>query len=135
MPTARTFTLSGSATLSSLIPDDEIDRLLGRAPRRRRPVVVAYSSGRLPGGLAQTASATVDGDPTTAWQPGLGAKAQLGDWLQYDLKQPHDDQHLAMQVMADGRHSVPTAMTIASGNQVRDRDAAPDRRRHGARVP
>ena len=30
MPTARTFTLSGSASLSALIPDDEVDRLVGR---------------------------------------------------------------------------------------------------------
>src|ERR1019366_7540362 len=30
LPTARTFTLSGTASLSALIPDDEIDRLVGR---------------------------------------------------------------------------------------------------------
>ncbi len=32
LPTARTFALSGSASLSALIPDDEIDRLVGRIP-------------------------------------------------------------------------------------------------------
>ena len=30
----------------------------------------AYSSGRLPGDVDATASATVDGNPATAWQPG-----------------------------------------------------------------
>ena len=49
LPTARTFTLSGSASLSALVPDDEIDRL-GRPPPTTG--MVAYSSGRLPGDLA-----------------------------------------------------------------------------------
>ena len=38
LPTARTFTLTGSASLSALIPDDEVDRLVGRGhdPREHR---------------------------------------------------------------------------------------------------
>ncbi len=119
LPTARTFSLSGSATLSSFIPDDEIDRLLGRSPTGLTTVRDAYSSGRLPGGLAQTASATVDGDPTTAWEPGLGTNAQVGATLNYDLTTPRTLDHLDMQVIADGRHSVPTSMKITSGDQVR----------------
>ena len=119
LPTARTFTLTGSASLSALIPDDEVDRLLGRATTPASSVVDAYSSGRLPGDVKATASATVDGDPTTAWQPGLGTKAQLGSTLTYDLARPQTLTGLNMQVIADGRHSVPTSMTIASGAQVR----------------
>ena len=123
LPTARTFTLSGSASLSSLIPDDEIDRLVGRTrapgPGATVGVVDAYSSGRLPGGLGDTASATVDGDPTTVWQPGLGSPAQVGATLTYDLSKPMALNHLNMQVVADGRHSVPTSMTITSGGQTR----------------
>ncbi len=119
LPTARTFTLAGSASLSALIPDDEVDRLVGRAADRPSSVKDAYSSGRLPGDVKATASATVDGDPTTAWQPGLGNKAQIGSTLTYDLATPQTLTGLNMQVIADGRHSVPTTMTIASGNQVR----------------
>ncbi len=119
LPTARTFTLSGSASLSALIPDDEIDRLVGRTPTASTGVRDAYSSGRLPGGLRSTASATVDGNPATAWQPGLGTKSQIGTTLTYDLTKPQVLDHLNMQVVADGRHSVPTAMTITSGSQVR----------------
>ena len=52
LPTARTFTLSGAASLSALIPDDEIDRLVGRAPAASTGLADAYSSGRLPGDLA-----------------------------------------------------------------------------------
>ncbi len=119
LPTARTFALSGSASLSALIPDDEIDRLVGRTPSAATGVSDAYSSGRLPGSLSATASAAADGDPTTSWQPGLGSKAQVGSTLTYDLAKPQALSGLAMQVIADGRHSVPTAMTITSGSQVR----------------
>ncbi len=119
LPTARTFTLSGSASLSALIPDDEIDRLVGRAANGATGVRDAYSSGRLPGDVNATASATVDGNPSTAWQPGLGTKAQIGSTLTYDLTKPQKVSVLNMQVIADGRHSVPTSMTITSGDQTR----------------
>jgi hypothetical protein len=119
LPTARTFTLAGSASLSALIPDDEVDRLVGRGTTPSSTVKDAYSSGRLPGDVKATASATVDGDPATAWQPGLGTKAQIGSTLTYDLARPQTLTGLNMQVIADGRHSVPTSMTIASGGQVR----------------
>ena len=116
LPLARTFTLSGSGSLSALIPDDEIDRLVGRVPTPSDGYVAAYSSGRLPGDLRATASATVDGNPTTAWQPGLGTSSQLGTTLTYDLSHPIALDHLSMQVIADGRHSVPTSMTITAEN-------------------
>ena len=119
LPTARTFTLAGSASLSALIPDDEVDRLVGRASTPSSTLRDAYSSGRLPGDVNATASATVDGDPTTAWQPGLGSKAQVGSTLSYDLTRPKTLTGLTMQVIADGRHSVPTSMTVASGTQTR----------------
>jgi arabinofuranan 3-O-arabinosyltransferase len=119
LPTARTFSLAGSASLSALIPDDEVDRLVGRATTPSSTVKDAYSSGRLPGDVNATASATVDGNPATAWQPGLGSKAQVGSTLTYDLAKPQTLTGLAMQVIADGRHSVPTAMTITSGTQTR----------------
>ncbi len=119
LPAARTFTLSGSASLSALIPDDEVDRLVGRTTTSASTLRDAYSSGRLPGDVQATASATVDGNPATAWQPGLGTKAQVGSTLTYDLAKPRDLSGLALQVIADGRHSVPTSLTIASGNQVR----------------
>jgi hypothetical protein len=119
LPTARTFTLSGSASISALIPDDEIDALVGRSASAANGVAAAYSSGRLPGDLNATASTTLDGSPSTAWQPGLGIAAQNGATLTYDLKGGHTLSGLDMQIIADGRHSVPTEMTIASGLQAR----------------
>ncbi len=119
LPTARTFTLSASASLSSLIPDDEIDRLVGRPENGANGVRDAYSSGRLPGDLKATASAAADGNSATAWQPGLGTNAQIGSSLTYDLTKSQILDRLNLQVIADGRHSVPTALTITSGLQAR----------------
>jgi arabinofuranan 3-O-arabinosyltransferase len=120
LPTARRFTLTGSASLSALIPDDEIDRLVGRTSLDDGSgPVTAYSTGRLPGDLRATASATIDGDPSTAWQPGLGTKAQIGAALTYNLPAPITLSTLTLQVIADGRHSVPTSLTIAAGGVTR----------------
>jgi hypothetical protein len=135
LPTARTFTLSGSASISALIPDDEIDRLVGR-PGSNGSGVVAYSEGRLPGDLNAGASAAADGNLGTAWQPGFGASHQKGDWLQYDLPQSISFDHLALQVVADGRHSVPTSLTIGTENGTRSVTLPPikDRDTPGATV-
>jgi hypothetical protein len=43
----------------------------------------------------------------------------VGATLTYDLTKPTALNHLDLQVVADGRHSVPTAMTVTSGNQTR----------------
>ena len=84
------------------------------APWADQRLVVAYSKGRLPGDLAATASAAADGNPGTAWQPGFGAPYQKGQWLEYDLKKPITFDHLDLQVMADGRHSVPTSIEVSA---------------------
>lgn len=113
LPTARTFTLSGLASISPLVPDDEIDRLVGR-PGADGTGIVAYSQGRLPGDLMAGASAAADGSLSTAWQPGFGASHQAGEWLMYNLPAPITFDHLNLEVLADGRHSVPTAITVAT---------------------
>ena len=72
LPTARTFSLTGQARISPLVPDDEIDRLVGR-PGSDYTGTVAYSEGRLPNDLRANAMATLDDDPSTVWEPGFGA--------------------------------------------------------------
>ncbi len=119
VPTTRTFTISGSASLSSLLPDDEIDKLVGRTPTAADGYISAYSSGRMPGNLNATASSTLDNDPTTAWQPGFDLSADIGATLTYNLTTPRTLAGFPLTVLADGRHSVPTDMTISSGSQVR----------------
>ena len=77
-------------------------------------VVSANSSGRLPGSLGSTASAAVDGDPATSWEPGLGN--QDGDWVEYQLSRPVTFDHLDLQVVADGKHSLPTSITVSTSS-------------------
>ncbi len=115
LPNARTFSLTGTAAISSLVPDDEIDRLVG-LPGATGKGVVAYSNGRLPGDLRATAAAAADGNLATAWQPGLGAAHQAGDWLQYNVAHTLSFSTMDLQVVADGRHSVPTAITVTAEN-------------------
>ncbi len=134
LPTARTFTLSGSGQPVGPHPRRR-DRPAGR---RRTPAAAtgladAYSSGRLPGDLQATASATLDGNASTAWQPGLGTDAEIGASLTYDLTKPRTLTGLTLQVIADGRHSVPTAMTMTSGSGDAHGGAAPHRRQHRPR--
>ena len=116
LPTARQFTMIGSARISPLIPDDMIDRLVGR-PGSDHSGIVAYSLGRLPGDLRAGAIATLDGDSSTLWEPGFGASHQAGQWLQYVLPKPITFDHLDLQIAADSQHSVPTALTISANSQ------------------
>jgi hypothetical protein len=114
LPTARTFSVSGTAELSPLVPDDVLDKLLGTTVPG---INAAYSSGRLPGALQDRASSTLDGNLATVWSPGLGPQA--GNWLEYDLAHPLSFDQLSMAVVTDGRHSVPTSVTVSAGGQSR----------------
>jgi hypothetical protein len=113
LPTARTFSMTGTARMSPLIPDDMIDRLVGR-PGSYYDGLVAYSQGRLPGDLRAGAIATLDGNSSTIWEPGFGATHQAGDWLQYTLARPITFDHLDLQIVVDGQHSVPTQITVTA---------------------
>ncbi len=121
LPTARDFSVGGLSRISTLIPDPVINTLLGRtaataapASRGEATVVVANSSGRLPGDLNADASAAVDGNPDTSWTPGLGT--QDGNWVDYQLSKPVTFDHLDLQVVADGRHSIPTVITVSTSS-------------------
>jgi len=115
LPTARTFSLTGQARISPLVPDDEIDRLVGR-PGSDYTGTVAYSQGRLPNDLRANAIVTLDGAPSTIWEPGFGSAHQAGEWLQYHFAEPVTFDHLDLQVVADGQHSVPTRVTVTTGS-------------------
>jgi arabinofuranan 3-O-arabinosyltransferase len=113
LPVTRTFTLTGTARINALIPDDKIDQLTGR---EQASGIVAYSEGRLPGDLAAGAAAAIDGNPATVWSPGFGASSQAGSWIHLDLPSPVTFDHMDLQVVADGRHSLPTSITVATEN-------------------
>jgi hypothetical protein len=109
LPTTRTFALGGVAQISALAPDYMLDPLLGRP--NPRGTLIANSSGRLPGDLAARSSSALDGNPATAWVSGRGP--QVGNWIRVDLPHPVALDHLHMQIIADGRHSVPTRLGVS----------------------
>ncbi len=108
-PTPRSFALTGTARIAPTVPDEEIDRLLGVAGAAEGGIT-ARSDGRLPGDLRSRASAALDGDLATAWQPGL--LAQPGHWLEAETASPISFDRLDLAVVADGRHSVPTRIRL-----------------------
>ena len=123
LPTARTFSIGGTLRISAKDPDPVIDQLVGRTPVTVSPgaalnapfaeVVFANSSGRLPGDLSAGAYAAIDGNPKTSWMPGFGKK-QNGQWLQYSFDRPVTFSSLELQLVTDGRHSIPTELTITT---------------------
>ncbi len=136
LPTARTFTISGTARVSALIPDNMIDSLMGR-PGSNGSGIVAYSRGRLPGDLHDTASAALGTDPSAMWSPGYGASHQIGDWIQVDLPRQITFDHMNLSIVADGYHSVPTRLSIEAGGRTESVPLPPiaDARQRDATVP
>ena len=113
VPTARTFAVSGTARISTQVGDDVVDAVVGR-DLGASGIVEATSSSRMPGDLAATASATLDGDPTTAWSPGLGHPVQGGSWLDYRFAAPTTIDHLDLGVVSDAEHSRPSQVTVST---------------------
>ncbi len=109
LPTARSFSITGSAALSDYVPDSTIDQLVG-IPDAAHGGITATSSGHLQGSMEMRASAALDGNPATFWS-GVFNQA-TGAWLQYGFASPTTVSHLDLQLVADGRHSVPTQLTI-----------------------
>jgi arabinofuranan 3-O-arabinosyltransferase len=129
LPSARSFSLTGTARISATAPDPVVAGLAGigatpaasasAAATGAATVVSASSSSRLPGDLAAGAYATLDGDPATAWDPGLGPVALDHPWLDYTFDRPVTLDHLDLVVASDAVHSVPAAVTVTgeSGTQ------------------
>ncbi|HWW54348.1 MAG TPA: discoidin domain-containing protein, partial [Acidimicrobiales bacterium] len=137
LPAGRTFAFSGTARLSAsgaadatpppgndplgpeLVDTAKMDGLIDTNLGLAAPSAggaTAQSSERLPGDLNARAAAAIDGDPTTAWTTAFGD--QTGKWIQATAPAPTTFDHLDLQVVADGRHSVPTRLRIStsSGN-------------------
>lgn len=75
LPAARSFALSGWATVAPDAPDHEIDRLAGLAAGWRFD-----SSSRFEGVPAHRASSAFDGSPDTIWAADAGATRPFLEW-------------------------------------------------------
>ena len=109
LPTARTFTLTGQARVSVQASDQLVADTVGGGASGAGPVVAVASSSRLAGNVAAGAQAAVDGQTATAWQSAFSPTNQNGQWVQYTTAAPITFDSLDLAVIADGRHSVPTA--------------------------
>ncbi len=71
-------------------------------------------------------SSAFDGDPATAWSTAFGAP--VGQWIDVTTAAPVTFDHLDLEVVADGKHSVPTQLQIDAGGESRTVDvpAIPD---------
>ncbi len=109
LPTTRQFALTAEVRLSAHAPDDVIDRTLGIPPAGAGGLTVT-SSSRLAGARHARGSAALDGDPATAWMPAFHAVE--GSWIEAATPAPVTFDRLALQVVADGRHSLPVRLRI-----------------------
>jgi arabinofuranan 3-O-arabinosyltransferase len=135
VPDTRTFTVRGTVRLDPVVPDPLVDTLLG-IPDASAGGITVTSSQRLPGSVAARGSAAFDGDPTTAWTTGF-EKTVGAQWVDVKTGKPVTFDHLDLQIVADGRHSVPTKMRIDAGGASRDITIPPvqDQSRENAVVP
>jgi len=122
LPQGREFHIDGVVRLNGSADDTVIDRLLGR-PGADEGGITARSSRRLFGDLTATASAAIDGDPTTWWSPAF--LDPRGDWIEIEVPEETTIDRLDLRLVADGRHSVPTRIRIESGDEQRLVDIAP----------
>jgi hypothetical protein len=121
VPTARSFVLTGSATVSPDAPEDIVDGLLDANGTATAASV--SSSAFLDGCLNCRAAAAFDGDPSTAWQTRFDAVT--GTWAQVETPNPVRFDHVDLAVVADGRHSVPTQLRLEVDGQKRVLDLPP----------
>jgi hypothetical protein len=119
VPDARSFGVRGTARLATDAPDDVLDALLGISDASAGGITVTASE-HLPGDIAARGSAAFDGDPATAWSTAFGAP--VGQWVGVVTPQPVTFDHLDLQLVADGKHSVPTQLRIDAGGASRTVD-------------
>ncbi len=117
VPGEREFELSGGARISAQAPDPLVDRILG-IPSAARGGLTANSSEHLAGSLASRASSALDDDPSTAWTTPFNDLR--GQFIDVRLPEAQTVDHLDLQIVADGRHSVPTLLRLRSGDETRD---------------
>ncbi len=110
VPAARSFGFGATMRLDADAPDEVLDRALGFRTAEEGGLSLA-ASGRMPGNPRARARATVDGDPGTAWRSPLDP---VQPWVAVRAPSATTIDQLELQVVADGRHSVPTELTLST---------------------
>ncbi len=105
LPTARAFAVAGDVRVARNRDDAAIDRAVGYTGP-----ITATSSARLLDAPAVRASTALDHDPATAWTTPF--KTAVGSTVHIDFGARRTLDHLQLELVADGRHSVPTELDI-----------------------
>jgi len=111
LPTQRSFAFSGQVRLNPAAPDALLDSLVG-IPDAQHGGITATSSQYLDGDARARASSAFDGNPATVWSTKFATPES--QWIQVTTPAPITFDHLDLQVVNDGRHSVPTQLTLTS---------------------
>ena len=112
LPSARSFVISGTARLSTLVADRTIDALVGRGGGTGDHVVSTNSSSTLTGSLNNGSWAAFDGDPTTSWSPAF--LTLEAPWASATLSGRTTLRQVTLRLVDDGRHSLPTSVRIST---------------------
>ncbi len=119
VPDARTFGSGGTVRLATAAPGEVTDSVLG-IPDAAQGGITATASSQLAGTVTQRPSQVLDGDTTTFWSSEFGP--QEGQWIDVRTAAPVTFDHLDLQVVADGFHSVPTQVRVDAGGESRTVD-------------
>jgi hypothetical protein len=120
LPDDRRYRLTGTVRVNPNAEDHVIDTVLGTtAPGAR-----FLSSGHLDGDLGARASRAFDDvagrerpNRQTAWTADIGR--QEGQWVGFEGPEPVTIRQLEVDVVADGRHSVPTRLRLEVDGEAR----------------
>ncbi|MDQ1532516.1 MAG: arabinofuranan 3-O-arabinosyltransferase, partial [Actinomycetota bacterium] len=134
LPTARTFSLTGTARLTPDAKGATIDQVLG-IPTAAQGGVDAEAREFLAGCVQCRSDNAIDGDPTTAWvTPFVGVRQQF---VSYEIAKPITFDHMNLAVIADKYHSRPKLLELEVDGQVRwiPLPALPVQKQKDGRVP
>lgn len=106
--------LTGTARLSAMAPGALLDRLVGISPAEDGGVTVS-ASATIGGDLTSRPSAILDGDRTTAWRSTFASPP--GTWVEVVSATPFTMDTLRLDLLADGRHSVPRSALVEVDGQ------------------
>jgi arabinofuranan 3-O-arabinosyltransferase len=118
LPYSRSFTIRGTAELYPQITDALLNSLLGtQSSSSGDPIIATSASTRMVGSPLSASRFAFDARPDTAWQNAF--QTGLGQSLSMTLAKPISESGAVITVINDGRHAVPTTITISSNGQYR----------------
>ncbi|MEZ5169424.1 MAG: alpha-(1-_3)-arabinofuranosyltransferase family protein [Acidimicrobiia bacterium] len=116
VPANRAFSVAGVVRVRADDPRAAVEASLG-LPGADDGGVDVTASDVLPGNARSRPAAALDGDRATAWSPGFGE--QTGRFIEFTTADPVTLDRLDLALVTDGRHSVPTELTIDAGGETR----------------